>query len=371
MTAPCPLPHLASLPAYRAGGTSQAIAQKWGLSADRVIQLASNENPLGPSPQVQKLLTKQRQAGRYPDGEATALRHALARHLDIAADCITVGNGSNELLELIARLYVAPGDEVLYSQYGFAVYPLIAQAIGAHGVEVPAQGYGHDLPAMAAAAGPRTRLVFLANPNNPTGTWFSNKALYDFLSSAAKDMIVVLDEAYCEYAQCHDEYPESLTLLDGFPNLFITRTFSKVWGLAGLRIGYAVSHPDIACGLRRIRQPFNTNAYAQAAATVALQDLQHLWDSLHLNQLGQTQLQQALQHMGLVTHPTAGNFILVQMPGPGHSFAEALAAQGVMVRPVDNYGLSCCLRVSIGTERENEYFIRSLEKILTRHVEAG
>ncbi len=371
----CDLPHFAlpqlrTLEPYQAGRPAEMLVREYGFEEDRIACLASNENPLGPSPRVCRQLRHDDAIdgaiSRYPDGEGYALRQALSVHLGVDSQCIVLGNGSNELLELIARAVVCPGREVVYSEYGFAVYPLLTQLTGGTHVVVPAKNYGHDLNAMAKRVTESTCLVFLANPNNPTGTWFPDAALCDFLQSVPNQAVVVLDEAYHEYAAANQSWPQSIRLLKQFSNLVITRTFSKAWGLAGLRIGYAIAHPDMAGLLNRIRQPFNINAMALRAAICALQDREHLAHSLQVNEQGREQICMALGRMGLEYLCSPANYVLLSLPAPwsGSELADALLSQGVIVRPLDNYALSRHLRVSVGMEWENALFVRALDSLL-------
>lgn len=361
---PRPLHCIESLPNYPFGHGVADVARQYQLPVEQIVQLASNENPLGPAPRVRQLLLGDMDIGRYPDGAATVLRQQLAERLNAAAEQIVIGNGSNELLELVARIYVAPGDEVIYSQYGFAVYPLLARALAARGVEAPAREYGHDLPALAAAVSERTRLIFLANPNNPTGTWFSGDSLRRFLAGIPERVVVVLDEAYYEYARDTGEYPRAIRMLDEFPNLFISRTFSKVWGLAALRIGYGIAHPEMAEWINRVRQPFSINRCAQSAALCALEDEQHLERSLTVTRDGLALLGNSLAEMGLTALPSLGNFVLFRTPVPGRGIARALLAFGVIVRPLDGYALPDWLRVTAGTDQQNRTFLTALARVL-------
>lgn len=351
---------------YVPGKPVDELKRELGLSD--VIKLASNENPLGCSALVQQ--TIQRELGeiaRYPDGNGFILRQALARHYDVDMRCVTLGNGSNDVLEIIARAFLDPADEAVYSQHAFAVYPLVVQAIGATGITVPAKNYGHDLPALAAALTERSKIVFLANPNNPTGTWFGRDDFERFMQAVPAQVLVVLDEAYIEYVS--DEVAEGMldgmALLQKYPNLIVTRTFSKAYGLASLRVGYAVSSPLIADVLNRVRQPFNVNSFAMAAATAALSDQDFVRRSRESNAAGMQQLQQGLQAMGLGWIPSAGNFITVFLARESMPVYQALLREGVIVRPVANYGLPQHLRVSMGLPVENARFLDVLHKVMS------
>ena len=356
-----------SLTPYQPGKPIEELAREYGLAADEIVKLASNENPLGPSPAA---LEAAREAldemCRYPDGNAFTLKQALSRYLEVAPSQLTLGNGSNDVLEVIARCFAAPGSEVIYSQHAFAVYPLVTLAIGAKGVEVPASNWGHDLAAMAEAVTDRTRLIFVANPNNPTGTVEGEAAVRAFLDRVPPHVLVVLDEAYCEYLTGSDDDVDGIALLRQYPNLIVTRTFSKAWGLASLRVGYAVSSPSIADILNRVRQPFNVDAIAQAAATAVLADTEYLERSRQVNEKGMAQLEAGFKALGLDWIPSAGNFISVDVGDNAQGVFESLLEQGVIVRPVAGYGMPRHVRVTIGLPEENERFLNALERTLSR-----
>ncbi|MFT7680688.1 MAG: histidinol-phosphate aminotransferase [Moritella dasanensis] len=347
---------------YQAGKPTDELERELGLT--NIVKLASNENPLGVGELVKAALEKEL-AGitRYPDANGFYLKQALADKYDLAPAQFTLGNGSNDVLELIARSFVTPEHEVIFAQHAFVVYPLVTQAIGATGVAVPAKDWGHDLPAMLAAITERTRLIFIANPNNPTGTFLTAEALYQFLSNVPKDVIVVLDEAYFEYVDKELQAP-SITWLTEFSNLIITRTFSKAYGLAGLRVGYSISHPDIADILNRVRQPFNCNSFALAAAEAALSDHDFLTASVVLNNQQRTVLETFFSEQGIGYIPSKGNFITMELTQDPAAVYQALLHKGVIVRPVAGYGLTKHLRVSIGTELENETFMQALLTVL-------
>jgi histidinol-phosphate aminotransferase len=353
-----------ALSPYQPGKPIDELARELGLDPASIVKLASNENPLGPSPKalaaVQKTLAD---LCRYPDGNGYNLKQALSRRYGIRPEQITLGNGSNDVLEVITRCFAAPGDQVVYSQYAFAVYPLVTQAIGATGVAVPAKDYGHDLDAMANAITERTRLVFVANPNNPTGTVHGAGAIEAFLDRVPTRVLVVLDEAYCEYLQGGDAV-DGLSLLDRYPNLIVTRTFSKAWGLAALRVGYSVSSPEIANVLNRVRQPFNVDSIAMAAATAVLGDEDYLRRSCEVNAKGMRQLESAFREMNLAYIPSAGNFISVDVGDQAPQVNQSLLEQGVIVRPIGGYGLPRHLRVSIGLPEENQRFIEALARTM-------
>lgn len=347
---------------YVPGKPVEELERELGIS--NIIKLASNENPLGPSPKVLAALDKVKaDLTRYPDGNGFTLKQALARHLGVALDTITLGNGSNDVLEIIARAYLSPGDDAIYSQYAFAVYPISVQAVGATAVVTPAINYGHDLQAMAAAVTPKTKLIFIANPNNPTGTWFGKTEWEAFMASVPENVLVVLDEAYIEYVDDSDAL-NGLDYVSRYPNLIVSRTFSKAYGLAGLRIGYCISHPQVANILNRVRQPFNVDSFALAAATAVLDDADYLQRSRQINREGMQQLVQGFNKLGLDYIPSAGNFITVHFDREAGPLYQALLREGVIVRPVANYGMPTSLRISIGLPAENARFLQALEKVL-------
>lgn len=353
-----------ALSPYQPGKPIDELSRELGLNPDSIIKLASNENPLGPS---SKALAAVRdvldELCRYPDGNGFALKQALSARFGVMPSQITLGNGSNDVLEVITRCFADQASEVVFSQYAFAVYPLVTQAIGATGVSVPAKDYGHDLDAMASAVTERTKLVFVANPNNPTGTVHGAEAIEAFLDRIPARVLVVLDEAYCEYLE-GEGYVDGLSLLERYPNLIVTRTFSKAWGLASLRAGYSVSSPEIANILNRVRQPFNVDALALAAATAVLSDEQYLQRSREVNAQGMKQLEIAFDELGLDYIPSAGNFIAVDVGEQAEEINQLLLEQGVIVRPIAGYGMPRHLRVSIGLPEENDRFIESLARAL-------
>ena len=333
-----------------------------------VSKLASNENPLGSSLKVATALVSfANQMSRYPDGSGHNLREKLADFLDVEMNQITLGNGSNELLELVARVFAGPGDEVIYSQYGFAVYGISAQIVGATGVEVPAKDFGHDLNAMLAAITDKTKLIYIANPNNPTGTLFKKDQWEAFISQIPENVIVVLDEAYLEYADnlCSDgSYPNGLNYFRDCPNLLVSRTFSKAYGLASLRIGYMLGCEELLQYINRLRMPFSVNAYAQVAAMTALTDPQFIIKTLRINAEGMKRLTTYLDSKGLGYIPSFGNFIAVNFGARAAEINEHLLTEGVIVRPLDGYGMGEYLRVSIGSNQECNHFIGALNKAI-------
>jgi len=357
-------PGVVGLHPYQPGKPVEELERELGI--DNIIKLASNENPLGPGTKAMRALVSTSELSRYPDGNGHDLKNALAKFHGVETKQITLGNGSNEILELITRAITEPKNEIIFSEHAFAVYPLVTQAVGAKAVVIPAQNWGHDIVAMQAAINKNSRIMFIANPNNPTGTWLDKQTLRTLLESIPEHMVVVLDEAYAEYVE-EDDYPNGVQWVNDFPNLLVTRTFSKAFGLAGLRIGYGISHTDIADLMNRIRQPFNVNSLALSAAEAALTDREHLQQSVRLNQNGMTQLTNAFDAMDLQYIPSVGNFICVDIKQSGQSGMEIynkLLHKGVIVRPIDNYGMPNHLRITIGLEKENKKFIKALESVL-------
>jgi len=352
-----------SFAAYVPGKPSRELAREMGLDESSIVKLASNENPLGPSPAaVQSMRAALDDIARYPDGNGFELKEAIVRHYGVSMGQLVLGNGSNDVLELVARTFLTPGTSAVYSKHAFAVYPLSVQAMGAIHLETPAQNFGHDLEAMAAAVRDDTRVVFIANPNNPTGTFVTGEALQRFLGQVPRRVIVVLDEAYTEYLPVADRY-NSLEWLGTYSNLVVTRTFSKAFGLAGLRIGFAVAHPDIADLMNRVRQPFNVNAVAQAGAIATLQDKDYLARGRALNADGMAQIIAGLTKLGIDYLPSRGNFICLHV-GPAGEIYQKLLHLGVIVRPVGGYAMPEWLRVSIGLPAENERFLGALSEVL-------
>jgi histidinol-phosphate aminotransferase len=305
----------------------------------------------------------------YPDGSGHSLREALAKKHGVDPECITLGNGSNDVLDLVARTFLTPAREALFSQHAFAVYPIVTQAVGAIARVVPANAVDHampfglDLDAMFSMLGADTRVVFIANPNNPTGTWLQNQALRDFIDALPTRILVVIDEAYFEYV-LEPEYPNTVEWLDRYPNLIVTRTFSKVYALAGLRIGYGLSDPAIAELLNRVRQPFNVNSLAQVAALAAMEDADHVRHSVEVNAAGMRRLCEAFEQRDLEYIPSAGNFLCVNLARPAAPVYQALLEQGVITRPIANYGFPTYLRITVGTQRQIKILLRALDRVL-------
>ena len=355
------LPYVRAISPYLPGKPITELAREMGIPVAKIVKLASNENPLGMSPKAKAALEKA--AGsleRYPDD--FDLKKALADHTGLGVERIVLGNGSNDVLDLIARVFLAPGRSAVFSQHAFAVYPLATLSTGAELIVVPAKDFGHDLDAMRAAIRPDTRIVWVANPNNPTGTFLPYPQLKAFLQALPKEVVVVLDEAYNEYLPLADR-ADTVAWLAEFPNLVITRTFSKIYGLAGLRIGYALAAAEIADLMNRVRQPFNCNNLALAAAVAALDDHEFVAKSFELNRNGIAQILAGLKRHGLTHIPAHGNFVTFKVADAA-GVNQRLLKQGVIVRPIGGYGMPDWLRVTIGTEPENARFLEALEKAL-------
>lgn len=357
------LDYVRAIAPYQAGKPIEELAREHGLAPESIVKLASNENPLGmPASARTAMQAAITDLGRYPDANGFALKDALSRRFGVPPHWITLGNGSNDILELAAAALLAPGRSCVYSQYSFAVYALATQARGARAIVVPARDFGHDLPAMREAIAADTRLVYLANPNNPTGTFVPAVQIAAFLASVPADVVVVLDEAYNEYLPQQDRF-DSTAWVRRFPNLLVSRTFSKAYGLAGLRVGYGLAQPQLTDLLNRVRQPFNVNSLAQAAALAALADTDFLARSDALNREGLRCLEVAFGALGLTYVPSRGNFVLVKV-GPAARVYQELLKRGVIVRPVANYGLPEWLRVSVGLPEENERLLAVLPAAL-------
>ena len=358
------LPNITALKPYQPGKPIEELERELGLS--NIIKLASNENPLGPSKSALNAIEQaSKELTRYPDGNGFSLKAALAKHVQLTSDQITLGNGSNDVLELLARTFVSSNDEVIFSQYAFAVYPLVTQAIGAKAVIAPASDFGHDLDAMTTLISEKTKLIFIANPNNPTGTALAPKQVETFLKQVPESVIVVLDEAYVEYTT---QQFNTVAWLAGYPNLVITRTFSKAYGLAALRVGYSLSSPEIADCLNRIRQPFNVNSLALVAAVAALADKDYIEQSRQLNEAGLKQFVTGFEQLGLTYILSKGNFITVDVKRNADTIYQSLLQQGVIVRPIANYGLPQHLRISVGLGEENQRCLDALAIALEQEL---
>jgi len=348
---------------YQPGKPISELAREMGLPEGSIVKLASNENPRGASPKaIAAMHLAIGEAGRYPDGNGFALKDALAKRYGLSASRIVLGNGSNDVLEMAARAFLAPGTSAVYSEHAFAVYPLATQATGATGIVVPARDHGHDLDGMAKAIRGDTRVVFVANPNNPTGTWLPPQAIREFLEKIPADVLVVLDEAYNEYLDA-DLRSDAASWSGEFPNLVVSRTFSKAYGLAGLRVGYGFAHAQVADLMNRVRQPFNVSDIAQTAAAAALFDDEFVEQSYLLNKRGMQTLTDGFLRLGLSWIPSHANFVCVKV-GKGAEVFNRLLKHGIIVRPIASYGLPESLRVTIGTESENERFLAALAIVL-------
>ncbi len=352
---------------YQAGKPIEELAREFGLDPASIVKLASNENPLGMSQAArQAVIDAVSNSARYPDSNGFYLKQALAKRYDVPVEWLILGNGSNDILEIAADAFLSPGASSVYSQYAFTVYRLATQAAGARHIMVPAVGYGHDLDAMLAAIAPDTRMVFIANPNNPTGTFAPGDAIERFVAAVhaahGNRVVVVLDEAYNEYLAPELRF-DSAALVRRYPNLLVSRTFSKAYGLAGLRVGFAIAQPAIIDMLNRVRQPFNVSVPAQAAAIAALADADFLQRSFECNRDGLAQLVQGIEALGLEYVPSYGNFVLVKV-GEAARVNLELLKRGVIVRPVAGDGLPEWLRVSVGVAPENERFLAALREIV-------
>lgn len=367
-------PAVQKLTPYPPGKPVEELARELGLpeSCKPIIKLASNENPLGPSPlalqAIEKILPS---INYYPDGGGYELTNKLAQIHQIDASNITLGNGSNDILELVTRAFLTPQQSAVFSQHSFAVYPIVVQAVGARANVAKAfpedhasMPLGHDPEALLGQIDEATRIIFIANPNNPTGTWLTPDALTKLFDQIAQNIIIVLDLAYTEYMD-EDLKPPIKLWLEKYPNLVVTQTFSKVYALAGLRIGYSMSNPEIADILNRVRQPFNTNMLAQTAAIASLDDEDHVNKSVQMNTAGKTYLQHALTEMGLNYLPTMGNFISLNVKQDGLALYNKMLHLGVIVRPVANYAMPEYLRITIGTQQQNERFIKTLKQSIS------
>jgi histidinol-phosphate aminotransferase len=357
------LDYVRAIAPYQAGKPIEELARENGLAAERIVKLASNENPLGmPASARAAMVAALADLGRYPDANGFALKAALSAKFGVPADWITLGNGSNDILELVAGAFLAPGRSCVYSQYSFAVYALATQARGAQAIVVAARDFGHDLEAMLAAIRADTRLMYVANPNNPTGTFIDAATMESFLGRVPPGVAVVLDEAYNEYLPPEDRF-DSTIWVKRYPNLLVSRTFSKAYGLAGLRVGYGLAQPTLTDLLNRVRQPFNVNTPAQAAALAALGDQAFLQQSYELNRAGLREFEAAFDTLGLPYVPSRANFVLVKVGAAARVYQELLK-RCVIVRPVGNYGLPEWLRVSVGLPAENATFLAALPPAL-------
>ncbi|MGV6816028.1 MAG: histidinol-phosphate transaminase [Thiotrichales bacterium] len=364
------VPGVQGLHPYVPGKPAEELERELGLA--RIVKLASNENPLGMSPRAAEAATEALAGlNLYPDDTGFRLKARLAERLDMSSDQITLGAGSSDVLDMVARTFLGPGRNAVFSAHSFAMYAIYTQAMGAEGrVADPVSAddavmpYGHDLSQMAALVDEQTKVVFIANPNNPTGTWLEETALLEFIEALPKSVIVVLDEAYTEYVK-PGLLPDGTKWVEQFPNLIVTRTFSKIYGLAGLRIGYGVAGAELTALINRVRHPFNANSVALRAAEAALEDDDFVARSAALNREGLAQYQKAFHAMGLKVLPSIGNFVCVDFGRSGAELFDQLLRRGVIVRPVGNYGLPDCLRISVGTAEENAICIEALQSVLS------
>ena len=347
---------------YQGGKPIEEVQRELGV--DNVIKLASNENPLGPSPlAVDSMKKALSDINLYPDGNTYYLKQDLAIHLGVSPENLILGNGSNEVLQIVGDTFISPNDEVIFSESAFVVYQLVSKICIAKLIIVPMLGFDQDLEAMAGAITDRTKVAFIANPNNPTGTMVTKNQVERFIEQVPDKVLIVFDEAYYEYINRLD-YPQTINYMNEKENIIITRTFSKIYGLAGLRIGYGISDPKIIDLMNRVRQPFNCNTLAQVAAHAALKDHQHVQKSQELNKRGKIQLYRFFDEIGLDYVPSEGNFILVHFDTSGQEIADQLLQKGVIIRPVAGYGFPNSIRVTIGTSEENRRFISALKEIL-------
>jgi len=358
-------PTLAGLPVYQPGRPIEEVARELGLPVESIIKVASNENPLGPSPKAVEAVRKAvAHAHLYPDGNAFYLKRKLANTLGVESANLILGNGSNEIIEFLGHALLGPGSNIVVSQYCFAIYPIVAKMMGAEVITVPAVNYGHDLRAMREAITPATRLVFVANPNNPTGTLASREDIVELVNAVPRNVLLVMDEAYIEFL---DDPVDLVGLIrsGAFPNLILMRTFSKIFGLAGFRIGYGIAHSDLISALEKVRQPFNINLPAQVAALAALDDAEHIGRTRINNRTGLEFFQTAFRKLGLQFVPSFANFILVRV-GDGAAVFTALQKLGVITRPMAGYQLPEWIRISVGTPAENERCLSALKQVLTK-----
>jgi histidinol-phosphate aminotransferase len=364
MQSPLPLNrNLKKIAPYQPGRPIEEVARELGLPTGDIIKLASNENPLGPSPAALAAIEKTvQQINLYPDGSAFYLRQKLAEKLGVEPTNLIFGNGSNEIIEFVGHALIAPGTDVVVSQYCFAVYPLVTQLFGGNLITVPAREYGHDLAAMLRAITPQTRIVFVANPNNPTGTVADRAELVQLLNEIPEDALLVMDEAYIEFL--NDPVDLLPFIRRGLKqNLLLMRTFSKIYGLAGLRIGYGIAAPELVAALEKVRQPFNINSLAQAGAIAALGDDEHVRRTRANNAQGLQFLQRELTQMRLQWLPSFANFVLVKV-GDGQRVCAEMQKQGVITRPMGGYQLPEWIRITVGASAENERCVATLKRVL-------
>ena len=347
---------------YEPGKPIEDLERELGIQ--NAIKLASNENPVGPSPRVLQMIDKVlKDTHRYPDGNATKLKEIISRKFKVNASQVTIGNGSNDIIEFIARTFLSTDDSAIYSEHAFAVYPLVVKAVGAEGIEVPAKNYSHDLQAILKAIKNNTKIIFIANPNNPTGSFIESTELLDFLNKVPENIIVLLDQAYFDYSSYEDNDVD-FQILNDFPNLVMSRSFSKAYGLAGFRIGYSVSSEGLANYLNRVRQPFNANSLALFAAEQALEDVEFMNKCLELNLEQKEVLYKGLETLGFHCLPSKGNFLSFDCREDSTKLFNKLLNQGVIVRTLGVYKMPSFLRVSVGLPEENLIFLEKLKLVL-------
>jgi histidinol-phosphate aminotransferase len=355
--------HIREIQPYVPGKPIEETARELGLDPATIVKLASNENPLGPSPKALEAIGRELATlNFYPDGGGYELKKVIARRFNVDAGQVILGNGSNDVLELVARTFMTERDAAVYSKHAFMVYPLVVQAVGARGIEVPARGFSNDLDAMADAISAETRVVFLANPNNPTGTFEPWAEVKNFIEGVPRDVIVVIDEAYGEYLPV-EVRADTLAWIEEHPNLIVTRTLSKAYGLAGLRVGFGIGNPELIALMNRVRQPFNVNQLALAAAAAALDDLDFLEKSFTVNRDGLLQLIAGFKRLGLQWIPSFGNFICVALDDAAGVY-QFLLKRGIIVRPIAGYAMPGHLRVTVGLADQNAAFLAGLEAAL-------
>ncbi len=352
-------PNIADLNPYQPGKPIAELRREYGITD--IIKLASNENPLGPSPKaIAAIKSDLEDLSRYPDGNGFELKQKLANKLSIKSDQITLGNGSNDVLVLAAQAFLTPTDNAIYTQHAFVVYSIAIKVAGATGICAPTKNFGHGLNETLQLINDQTKLIFIPNPNNPTGTWIDKNQLRLFIKTVPDNVIILIDEAYHEYMLAEPDYESTISWVNEFPNLIVTRTFSKIYGLAGLRLGYSVSSPEISDLLNRVRQPFNVNSLALTAACAALDDHDYVQQGLNNNQQGMQQLTEGLTKLGIPYLPPAGNFITIDIQRPANTLFETLLKQGIIVRPLESYQMPNHLRISIGLPEENQRLLQAL-----------
>jgi len=360
---PQPRENIGSISPYIPGKPIEEVRRELGLKG-KIIKLASNENPLGPSKLAVKAIRKAlKEINLYPDDGCYALGKRLADHLGISENQLIFGNGSVDIIEFITKTFVAPGDQVVLADQAFIMYKIAAKMADAKPVIVPLKNYTHDLEAMAQAVTPQTKIVYIANPNNPTGTMVNHDQLKAFAKAVPESCVIVLDEAYSEYI-IRSDFPRSLDLLKEHSNIIILHTFSKIYGLAGLRLGYGIGHPELIASVRKVRLPFNIGLLSQAACLAALDDVKHLERSRQVNDAGKEFLYRQFEKMKLFYIPSEGNFVLIDPKLDSMEVFTRLQKRGVIIRPVKNYGLPTAVRVTIGTEKQNKKLVSSLKKVL-------